>query len=220
VPGLKAAAIDLLMALHAHGVVGARRAPLDMHDRRGGLEEHLVAETSEPEAVVGVFVVARREVGIEPTQACKQISRRRQECARHVVHPPDVVEERPRWIGMLAAEVTGGGVGEDDAAGLLEPAVGKQEFAADRPRPGKLPEGVDQRGQPAGERHRVVVEKHEIVAGGGCGAAVARAHEAEVLGVAHDDDAVIRFGDRGELCGRLVGGSVVHDDNLDGPVGR
>ena len=209
----EALAVCDLVLLEAGGRVGAGGRALVVDDRGGRLVDDLEPALADGEAEVGVLVVGGRVALVEAAELVPDGARDEQAGAGAVVDRADEVEAR---VGRVAAApvVPAGRVGEDDAAGLLQPAVGVDELRADGADAG-APCDVEQRLEPAGLRLGVVVEQHQLRAGRVLRREVVAADEAEVLGAADDLQRRRKRGrERLERVAAAVGRGVVDDDDL------
>jgi hypothetical protein len=77
-----------------------------------------------------------------------------------------MLEKRMIGLGVALSEIPPVTVAEDDAPGLLQGAIGVEQFASHRARAPPF-EGGHEREEPSRTRQRVVVEEHEHVGGGG-----------------------------------------------------
>ncbi len=181
-----------------------------MHHGRRRLVVDLEAGRAHGEGEVGVLVVGRRVAAVERAEPLEQLAPDRDRGARAVVRFAAEAEARVGRV-LEAAVVPARAVVEDDAAGFLQAAVGIDQLGPDQAGLRCLLQTAHQRFEPARGDHRVVVEEQQVFAGGGRGACVARADEAEVLRVAQHADA----GDVGQAPRGLVAGAVVDDDDLE-----
>ena len=125
--------VDHLVPLDAGGLVGARGLALEVHDRGERLVVDLAAGRAHGEGEVGVLVVRGRIARVEAAERAEQRGGNREAGARAVVDFAHVVVLGPVGI-VVAAEVPGGAVAPDDAARLLQAAVGIDELGADQAR--------------------------------------------------------------------------------------
>ena len=203
--------VDLLVPLDPRPEVGARGLTLEVHDRRRRLVVDAASRGAHREREVGVLVVRGPVAHVEAADLPPERNRDREARAGAVVDLAQVVVLGAVGI-VVAADVPRRAVAPDDAARLLQPAVGIDELRADQPGVGPAVEHREQRVEPARRDDRVVVEQHQEVAAGELRAAVAAADEAQVLRVALEAHA----GDLRKRLGSRFRRRVVHDDHLAG----
>ena len=197
-----------LRGLRALAEVGAGAGAFVMHDHCGRLIQDAQTGGAHREGEVGVFVISRRIARIETAERLEQRARDRDRRAAHVIGVAHIGE--PAIVrGFIAAVVPAGTVGEHHATGFLQVAVGIHQSCPDQPDVRVLLERVQQRLQPAGLRHGVVVEEHQELAARQRRTVVAGADEAAV-GFPRDDADAVDFRQLRQAVVRR--GIVDHDD--------
>ncbi len=175
--------IDHLIALGAGGGVGARTDAFEMHDHRRGLVQHAQAGGTHLHRKVGVLVIGRCVMRVETAELAEQLCAQRDGSTGAVIHfAYEVVLGFCRIIE--AAVVPARAIGEHDAAGLLQAAIGIHQLGAGQPHVLMLRKSIDQRVKPAILDGGVVVEEHDEFATCVGGAGIAGADETGVLRVA------------------------------------
>ena len=174
--------VAYLVGLHPAAGVGAVRNPLVVHHPRERRVVHLQTELADPEAEVGILAIGRRVTRIEAAQPREQRARQQQRRAGTIVDPSHVVELGSVRIAEPAV-VPRRRIAPHDAAGFLQPAIGEQQHGAGDPGIRMQVEHLQQRVQPARRDFGVVVEEADVLAAGQFEGLVARAQEAEVLGI-------------------------------------
>ena len=148
---------------------------------------------------------------VEPAERVEQFGRQGDRAAADIVDLAGMRVMRAVRV-VVAAEIPAGAVAPDDAAGLLQAAIGIEHLGPDQPSARERREAVHQRVEPAGDHPRVVVEEQHEAAARLAGAGVATGDEAAI-------DALAQQGHAAHAAERLaaaVGRGVVHHDDLRG----
>ena len=148
-----------LIAFHAALQIHSRRAALAMKHRALRLVENFFARRAHAETIVRVFVITGAEFCVEAAKLAEQFARRGEQRAGAVIHLAHKIAERRVEIRRGPAKIQRRAVAENTAARLLQRAIGQNQFAADHPCRRKIFERVEQRREPAGQQHQVVVQK-------------------------------------------------------------
>ena len=152
------------MALYALRKIPTVAHAFEVVDHAVRLIEHAKTRGPSGETQIGVLVVGRGKALVKPAEALPQRAANRQAGPGYVIDLLQVVVRGfSRIVG--AAEVPARGVAPDNPAGLLQTAIGRQQLRAGNPHIG-LRKGREQGLQPAPRDHRVVIEKHQILAPG------------------------------------------------------
>ena len=146
---------------------------------------------------------------MKPPNAANSARRTSREGARAVVHVADELE-----LGLArkpaAAIAEAGPFLPDDAAGLLQGAVGQHDHAADRADAGLGREHAERRGQRPGTQHGVVVQQQDRIAPRLRRRLVGGMQEMPVFRIADDARTIQPV----EQRAGLIGGRVVDDDDF------
>jgi hypothetical protein len=203
--------VDDLKALGATaGRVGARSHAFEVHHHGGRLVQHAQPGLAHLHRKVGVFVIGRCVVRIEAAEGVEQVLADRDRSPRAVVHLAHEVVARVGGV-VEAPVVPARRVGEHDATGFLQTAVGIHQLGAGQAHVLMLYECGEQRIQPARLHRGIVVEEDQELAARQRRARIAGADEAEVLRIA-----VVAQARQGRESFRgFVGRAVVHHDDFE-----
>ena len=152
--------VEELVGLDSRFDATAGRHPFVVNDLRERLVDHLVSRVANSERQVGVFVIRWTEEGVESAQTIEELREHHQAGTRAVI---DLAREVvPGVVRVVELSVVGaGGVAPDQPSRLLKSAVGIHQLGTRDSRPGNVLERLNQRLQPAGSDHRIVVQEGE-----------------------------------------------------------
>ena len=128
---LKGPLVAHLAGFHAAGERTAVGHSLVVHDPRARLVQYLEAAVTQPERKIAVLAIGRRVAFVEPAHGVEQDARHHQRGRGAVVHLAQIVVGGPVRT-IEPAEIPARAIVPDDAARLLQPAVGIQQLGADR----------------------------------------------------------------------------------------
>ena len=203
-------AVDLLVALEAGRNIGAACRPLEKVADGGGDEPGLVASLAHLEGEIGILEIHRFEVGRQAAHLVPDPAGGHQGGTRQGIGLARVAEPGIPGVGAVAV-IPGISAVPDDAARILQLAIGVKQLGPGQPNVVEPLEGVEQGIEPAHRRFGVVVEQRDVFAACLGHTGIAGADEALRLGVVDDPDAR----DDAFQFGRFVGRGVVDHDDLE-----
>ena len=119
----KALLVGDLMTFDAFCHIGARALAFEMHHDRMRLVEHAPPCRAHAESQIGVFVISGRIGGVEAAERIPKVALDHQTSTRAVIDFTHIVVFRLARI-VATADVPRRAVAPDDAAGLLQSAIG------------------------------------------------------------------------------------------------
>ena len=172
--------IDDLMGFDTLAGIGAVGDAFMVDDHRTRLVKHLPSCRPHPESKIAVLAIGRQEMLIKAAHLLPECAGQHDGGAGNIVHFADIIEFRPLRIAQIAV-IPGRSVPPHDAAGLLQAAIGIDQFRPDQACIGPSVEQLHQRVHGARQNFGVVVEKKQEIAFGQLCRRVATPQKAHVL---------------------------------------
>ena len=149
------------MAMQEYSELGIRTSTLMMPHPRVRRVNHSIAQRSNRQAEVDVFVVRRKVVFAEPADGVPRFTPDEERTRRAVVHLTDEPHARRPWP-LSSAQAHRRTIPPDDGSGLLDGTIRKQDATANSAHTRIGVGNLHQRLQPSRLDLGVVVEKNEI----------------------------------------------------------